>query len=38
VPEWFVIVIVIAIALAIGAAVAFGRKRQPCAIDPRTDD
>ncbi|MFN3958312.1 MAG: hypothetical protein ACK4NP_00205 [Parvularculaceae bacterium] len=37
-PDWLVAAAVALVALGFSVAVAFGRKRQPCAVDPRIKD
>lgn len=34
-PDWVIAAIVIVLSVGFAAAVAFGRRRQPCAFDPR---
>lgn len=37
-PDWLVIAIAVALSVGFAAAVAFGRRRQPCAFDPKIRD
>ena len=34
-PDWLAVVIVALVSIGFAGAVAFGRRRQPCAVDPR---
>lgn len=37
-PDWLIFVVAAVVSAGFAAAVAFGRRRQPCAVDPRIKD
>jgi hypothetical protein len=37
-PDWIAVLVVAVLSFGFAGAVAFGRRRQPCAVNPRIKD